>query len=344
MTQPKLDDYQTFYDQFDVAWLDGHFSGSFADGINACIECVDRHTGEGRIALYWEGMDGTSGTVTFEELHAQSARFANLLTSLGMGPGDRIAGLLPRTPDLLTVIFGTLRAGAVYQPLFIAFGPKAIQQRVQGSGAKVIVTDSANRPKLDNVEACPLALVSGATETDDVDLHAALSQQTDTFEPVMRHGDDLCLMMFTSGTTGAPKGVNVPLTSLRENWMYMTYGLGLRPEETFWNIADPGWAYGLYHAVIGPLLLGHATTFQEAPFSVDGRLETMLKHEITNLAGAPTAYRMLIASGDKVPNQLRGRLRVASSAGERLNPEVVRWFADELDCPLKEQYLSLIHI
>ena len=61
MTQPKLDDYQTFYDQFDVAWLDGHFSGSFADGINACIECVDRHTGEGRIALYWEGMDGTSG-------------------------------------------------------------------------------------------------------------------------------------------------------------------------------------------------------------------------------------------------------------------------------------------
>lgn len=338
MPSPPLPNYTEFYRAFDPASLDQFFSGSFDDGINACVECCDRWAGEGRVAFYFERMDGTSGSVTYDELKRESARFANLLSELGIRPGDRVSGLLPRSPDLLTVILGTLRAGAVYQPLFTAFGPKAIQQRVQSSGAKLVVTDDVNRPKLNDVDECPLIVCSGEAEDGDVDLAGALARQSDEFEPVMRRGDDIYLMLFTSGTTGAPKGVGVPLTSLRANWMYMTYGLGLQAEDRFWNIADPGWAYGLYHGVIGPLLLGHANVFQEAPFSVDSLCEIILKHGITNLAGAPTAYRMLIAAGDKVPDLLRGKLRIASSAGEPLNPEVARWFDERLDCPLKDQY------
>ena len=332
-------DYVKFREDFDVAALDAEFSGSFEHGINVCVECCDRYAGEGRTALYWEGADGTNRSVTFDELKTASARFANLLTAQGIRPGDCVAGLLPRVPELLTVILGTLRAGAVYQALFTAFGPKAIQQRIQGSGAKLLVTDLTNRPKLDDIDSRPqVALLGEGGSAGDLNFESALSAQSDSFTPVMCQGTDLSMMLFTSGTTGAPKGVGVPLNAMRANRMFMRYGLDLRPEDKFWNIADPGWAYGLYHGVIGPLLLGHATMFQEAPFSVDATCANILKHEITNLAGAPTAYRMLIAAGERVPNLLRGKLRVASSAGEPLNPEVVRWFADQLECPLKDQY------
>ena len=103
MSQTATADYQSFYDQFDLATLDTQFHGDFETGINACVECCDRYAGDGRIALNWDGVDGTSRTVSFDELQRLSARFANLLTTLGIGPGDCVAGLLPRTPDLFVV-------------------------------------------------------------------------------------------------------------------------------------------------------------------------------------------------------------------------------------------------
>ena len=104
-------------------------------------------------------------------------------------------------------------------------------------------------------------------------------------------------MMSTSGTTGLPKGVPVPLKALLSFYVYMRDAIGLRPDDKFWNIADPGWAYGLYYAVTGPLLLGNATTFYDGAFTVGEHLSHHREHGITNLAGAPTAYRLLIAAG-----------------------------------------------
>jgi acetyl-CoA synthetase len=118
--------------------------GSLVGGLNACIECCDRWANGGRLALEWIGRDFARKTVTFGELQQAAARFANLLTSSGIGRGDTIAGFLPRIPELLVVALGCWRAGAIYQPLFTAFGPKAIEQRVTatgGSKAKLIVTD-----------------------------------------------------------------------------------------------------------------------------------------------------------------------------------------------------------
>ncbi|MCC2102048.1 MAG: AMP-binding protein, partial [Hyphomicrobiales bacterium] len=133
-------------------------SGSLKDGLNPCVECCDRWAKDGRIALEWYGANGERKTVTFEEMREDAARFANYLKAQGIGAGDVVAGLLPRIPDLFTVVLGTWRAGAIYQPLFTAFGPAAIESRVTaegGSKARLVVTDIANRPKLKDVPDCP---------------------------------------------------------------------------------------------------------------------------------------------------------------------------------------------
>jgi len=144
--------------------------------------------------------------------------------------------------------------------------------------------------------------------------------------------------MFTSGTTGPAKPLEVPLRAIVAFQGYMREAIDLRPEDRFWNLADPGWAYGLYYAVTGPLSLGHATTFYDGPFSVESCARVIDKLGITNLAGSPTAYRLLIAAGREFSAPIQGRLRVVSSAGEPLNPEVIRWFADELGVTIHDHY------
>ncbi|WP_234050993.1 MULTISPECIES: acyl-CoA synthetase [unclassified Xanthobacter] len=328
---------------FQLADVAALLDGDLEQGLNACIECCDRHVASGGTALDWESADGRRASYTFAQMKELSARFANLLTAQGIKPGDVVAGLLPRTPELLITILGTWRAGAVYQPLFTAFGPKAIEHRLKTSSAKLVVTDSHNRPKLDEIEKAPKAALvtrpgEPAPRVDDLDFHAELARQSPDFAPVLRKGSDLFLMMSTSGTTGLPKGVPVPLKALMAFTIYMRDAVDLRPEDKFWNIADPGWAYGLYYAVTGPLLLGHATTFYDGPFTAAGTYDVIRRHGITNLAGAPTAYRLLIAAGPQMAEKVKGQLRVVSSAGEPLNPEVIRWFAEHLDAPIHDHY------
>ena len=150
--------------------------------------------------------------------------------------------------------------------------------------------------------------------------------------------DDPLVLLFTSGTTGAPKGVRQSLKLLSAIAVYMVDGLDLRESDVYWNVADPGWAYGLYYAIMGPLLLGRTTTFFEGGFSVDNAVKVIETAGVTNLAAAPTAYRALMAAGDEAMRGIAGQLRVASSAGEPLNPEVVRWAERALKCPLGDHY------
>jgi acetyl-CoA synthetase len=335
--------YEDFTARFSAAQIETRLAGSLERGLNACVECCDRHAQPDRVALFWESKDGRSARVTFAELQERSGRLANLLHARGIRPGDRIAGLLPRIPELLVVVLATWRVGAVYQPLFTAFGPKAIEYRLASSEARLVFTDRENRPKLAHVESCPPIISVGrptepAETPDEKEFATELLRQPPTFEPVLRSGDDPFLMLFTSGTTGAAKGVAVPLKALLSFFAYMRWGLDLREDDAYWNIADPGWAYGLYYAVIGPLLLGHATTLYDGPFTVDSTYRIIRQYGITNLAGAPTAYRLLITAGDKAAAPIKGCLRVVSSAGETLNPEVIRWFAKTLGCPIHDHY------
>lgn len=336
-----MQDYAAAYANFDLGAALSVLSGGGAEGLNAAIECCDRWCGSDRPALYWAHEDGRRQTLTFEELKADSGRLAHLLAAHGVGPGDRVAGLLPRSPLLLATILATWRLGAVYQPLFTAFGPLAVSHRLEVSDAKVVVTDPANRHKLEGAPPSVRVFVTQKCQNgaiDDVLLADALERQPPDFSPVMRKLDDPFLIMCTSGTTGAPKPLLAPLKAIAAFVAYMRDAVDLRPQDRFWNIADPGWAYGLYYSVTGPLAMGHATLFYEGGFSAASAAALIKEFGVTNLAGSPTAFRLFIAAGPEAMTGVAGQLRVVSSAGEALNPEVGRWFQAHLRAPIHDHY------
>lgn len=317
-------------------------SGTFA-AMNACYECCDRHAASDAVALIQENADGSSSQHSYAELRDQAAQFAHYLTQQGIQAGDVVAGLLPRGHALLVTILGTWRVGAIYQPLFTAFGPKAIEHRLQTSAAKLVVSDAANRSKLLDVENCPAIMTvtdaqGAGLEGGDHDFWPAFADLSTDFAPVMRSGDDPFLLMFTSGTTGLAKPLEVPLRAIVAFQRYMIDAVGLRAEDSFWNVADPGWAYGLYFAITGPMSMGLPVLSVDGLFNLDRCLEIAKKYNVNNLAGAPTVFRMLIAAGVKVADQWKGQLRVVSSAGEPLNPEVIRWFREHLDVAINDHY------
>ncbi len=336
-------DYLSATTQFNYQHtVDAALAGNLS-ALNACVECCDRHALPGRIALFWEGRDGSSATYTFSELQDKAARFANFLVAQGVGKGDKVAGLLPRNVELLITVLATWRIGAVYQPLFTAFGPKAIEHRLSSSGAALVVTDAVNRPKLGEVAGCPtIATVGGAKGQGivrgDFSFWAELANYPARHEPVMMTGEDPFLLMFTSGTTGPSKALEVPLKAIVAFQNYTRDAVDLRPEDAFWNVADPGWAYGIYFGVTGPLGLGHPITFYDGPFTLESTCRVINKYGISNLTGSPTAYRLLIAGGDDFARSIKGQLRIVSSAGEPLNPEVIRWFADNLGVVIHDHY------
>jgi acetyl-CoA synthetase len=325
-------------------WL-SEYSGA---GIAVAELLCDRHARmPERIALFYEDASGQEARITFAELRERSARFAGALQRLGVAKGDRVATLLPKSPELLIATLGLWRLGAVHVPLFTAFGPQAIAYRVVNSGTRVIITDTANRPKLTGADLSQASVshvitIEGpdgeAGQPGDVPFWTTLRTSDPVEAPAVVTGDDLLILLYTSGTTGHPKGVEVPVRALASFAAYMHFGLDLREEDMFWNIADPGWAYGLYYGLVGPLLLGKATLFFNAPFNTEATCRILAKYQVTNFAAAPTVYRALRAAG--VPAEVREqlRLRVASSAGEPLNPDVIAWAVEHLGVPIYDQY------
>lgn len=288
-------------------------------------------------ALVYDGPSGRT-RLTFGELGERSRRLAGALRQLGVQEGDRVAVMLAKSPELVIAMVSIWRAGAVHVPLFTAFGPDAAGYRIGHSGARIVITDEANREKID-VEGVSVMSVSGGSEARDGDVDFAHAvEHGPPLEGVPRSGEDLMFLLYTSGTTGQPKGVEVPVRALASIHSYMHYGLDLRPDDVFWNISDPGWGYGLWFGITGPLLLGHATLLRAAPFTPEGVYEAILDHGVTNLAGAPTVYRALRAAGVPEGFRSRSRLRAISSAGEPLNAELLEWSRRELGVPIHDHY------
>ena len=310
------------------------------NAVNAYIECCQRYVGLQKTALIWEGKNGESEQWSFEQLDVASAQLANYFKSIGIQVGDCIAGLLPRTPELLITILATWRIGAIYQPLFTAFESKAIEHRVLTANTKLIATNAEQRPKLNHVEVKHILTVNAGTNltSNEADFWQEVKQQSDQYEAVLRSFDDDFLMMFTSGTTGLAKSVPVPLKAVLAFKGYMQHAVDLREDDSFWNLADPGWAYGLYYGITGPLSLGHNIIMDERAFSVDHAVEVIKKYRVSNLTGSPTAFRMFFGFKEKFDPSIKTYLRAVSSAGEPLTPEVIHWFNNDLNVNIYDQY------
>lgn len=291
-----------------------------------------------KVALFYEDAQGENAKFTFAELRELSGRLSGFFKALGVQKGDRVAVMLPKSPELVIAALAVWRLGAVYVPLFTAFGPDAVGYRLQDGAVRLVVTDAVNRNKLGASSAGVVTVAGqGGVENGDHDFWRELEGGRKA-SPVRVRGDDLLVLLYTSGTTGNPKGVEIPVKALASFEAYMRFGLDLRDTDMYWNLADPGWAYGLYYNLIGPLLIGKATLFFNAPFSPLETYRIMEKYGVTNFAAAPTAYRAIMAAGDEPARRAKLSLRVASSAGEPLNPKVISWTSEMWRVPVYDHY------
>lgn len=240
--------------------------------------------------------------------------------------------------DLVVLVVAIWRLGAVYVPLFTAFAPQAIALRLEGSGARVVVVDPAQRHKLipgDDLPTDPKRriLLTGseapAHEGDQL-LHELVSAASPEALPRVAVGGSGALVhMFTSGTTGKPKGVVHPVSYLAGWQAYLEFALGVTAGSRYWCAADPGWAYGLYSAIAAPLSAGLPTLLVAGGFSVERTWQVLTDQQVTDFTAAPTVYRALRSSALPVPDNVA--LQRVSSAGEPLSPEVNEWAASALD-------------
>jgi acetyl-CoA synthetase len=278
--------------------------------------------------------DLTATQLTYGDLRKASEQFAAGLAKHGVQPGDRVATLMGKGVDFLTALVGIWRLGAVHVPLFTAFAPPAIQMRLEASRAKVVICDDAQRGKLDGIGLDAQVVVSGTARQSDTAFDSLLVDAP--FEAARLGGDAPIIHIFTSGTTGKPKGVVVPTRALASFHAYGEFGLNLRPTDLYWCAADPGWAYGLYFGVLASLLTGTPSLLLAANFSPESTLQVLASYPVTNLAAAPTIYRSLRASDLPIPDGLQ--LRCASSAGEPLTPEVNEWARTALGVEVHDHY------
>jgi acetyl-CoA synthetase len=299
----------------------------------------DRHH-PAAIAYTVVAPDLTCADLTYGDLRCESERLAAGLHSLGVRPGTRVATLMGKSRRYLVSVLAIWRLGAVHVPLFTAFGTPAIVFRLATSRCKWVVCDGQQRPKLVAedmaADSAWQVITTGQTDTASIGYDELLERNRPEIQTVATGGDWPIVEIYTSGTTGAPKGVIVPLRALASFHAYARYGLDLRADDVYWNAADPGWAYGLYYAVLAALATGTRSVIFEGGFAVEPTFEILRRFAITNFAAAPTVFRALRSSGLTPPQGLR--LRCLSSAGEPLTPEVNEWARSRLNLAVHDHY------
>ena len=341
-------------------WDDAPFAKWFEDGqLNVAYNCLDRHVAEGRgnrVAIHFEGEPGDTRTYTYAQLTDEVKKAANVLASLGINQGDRVAIYLPMIPEAAIAMLAVARLGAIHSVVFGGFSAEALHTRIEDAQAKLVITAdggyrrgaaSALKPAVDEALAdgkCPSVtnvLVVQRTGqptawNDSLDIwwHEAMASASHQHEAQAFDAENPLFILYTSGTTGKPKGI------LHTSGGYLTQVsythrnvFDLHPEtDVYWCTADVGWITGHSYVVYGPLANGATQVIYEGtPDSPHaGRWwEIIEKYGVSILYTAPTAIRSFMKQGREIPDKFNLKsIRVLGSVGEPINPEAWMWYRD----------------
>ncbi|HSO31757.1 MAG TPA: acetate--CoA ligase [Labilithrix sp.] len=352
---PNLLDYASGRERF--TWdearrsLDGLPGGR---GLNIAHEAVDRHASGARadrVALRCLAKDGGVRDLTYRALRDETNRFANALLTLGVKKGDRVFVLASRIPELYVACLGTLKAGAVFCPLFSAFGPEPIAARIGiGEGRVLVTTESLYRKKVapvrDRLTTLRHVIVvadgsggAAGSTPDTLDFATLLAGASPAFEIAATDPEDMAILHFTSGTTGKPKGAVHVHAAVVAHHVTGALALDLHPDDVYWCTADPGWVTDTSYGIIAPLTHGITSIVDEAEFDADRWYAILRDQHVTVWYTAPTAVRMLMRVGKETARAYDLRqLRFVASVGEPLNPEAVYWGIEALGLPIHDNW------
>jgi acetyl-CoA synthetase len=329
-------------------WLDGLPDGR---GLNIAHEAVVRHARSDRadhVAIRWLGVDDELVELTYRQLDEASDRFANVLSDLDVAPGERVFLLLGRVPELYVAALGTLKHRAVLCPLFSAFGPEPIHQRLDlGSGRVLVTSPRLYRRKVASIVGRLPALAHVLLVGDDArglptgasELGPLLAAAPPTYEIPPTDPEDPALLHFTSGTTGRPKGAVHVHDAVVAHHATARLALDLRPDDVFWCTADPGWVTGTSYGIVAPLTCGVTMIVDEGEYDTARWYRILDEQRVSVWYTAPTAIRMLMRAGPE-PRAARElpALRFVASVGEPLDPAAVAWGETELGTPIHDTW------
>jgi acetyl-CoA synthetase len=320
--------------------------------LNIAHEAVFRHA-EGaaadRVAIRFLAQGAAPRPCTYRELAADARRVANVLTDLGVQRGERVATLLGRIPPLYATVLGTLAAGAVYCPMFAAFGPEPVKARLSLGSVRVLVTTdllyrrkvAPIRAELPELKHVLVVRTPGAGELPEgtLDFAELLGAAAPEFETVRTDPEDYALLHFTSGTTGLPKGVLHAHAAVTVHLATARWVLDLQDGDVYWCTADPGWVTGISYGVIAPLACGVTMLVDREEFDAVRWYGILADEGVTVWYTAPTAIRMLMKAGVGLARaHAYPKLRHLASVGEPLNPEAVVWGVEAFGRPFHDNW------
>jgi acetyl-CoA synthetase len=292
---------------------------------NIAADVCDKHPRD-KLAMVHERFDGVGRELHWGELQDLAGQAAHALADAGVERGDRVAVVLPATPETAGIFFGTWKLGAILLSMSVLYGDEGIRHRLEDSGAKVLVTDAANAPRFAGAALDLLVLDDGVldgrpTEHDTVDTAA----------------DDPAQLYYTSGTTGLAKGIVHAHRYILAHEEFV-YCHEVRDEERFHGMGEWAWAAGIA-PLLGPWRLGAVQCVyqREGGFDPHKQLDFLSRHEVTNVFTTPTAMRAMMAIGDAGTRHPQ-RFRRVCSAGEPLNPEAIRWFREQYGLTVLDYY------
>ncbi len=293
---------------------------------NIAADVCDRHPRD-KLAMVHEDFTGAVRKVTWGELQDDANRFANVLRAQGVEKGDRVAMLLPPTPETAAAFFGTWKVGAILLSMSVLYGDEGIRHRITDSQAKVLVTNEANAGRIERSLVEHLLIL-------DEDL---LSRGSTAFETLQTAAEDPAQLYYSSGTTGLAKGILHAHRYLLAHEEFV-YCHDVRDGELFHGMGEWAWAAGIC-PLLGPWRYGAAQAVyqRKGGFDPDKQLEFLSRHQVSNVFATPTAIRAMMSiadAGTKYPQ----RFRIVCSAGEPLNPEAIRWFREQYGITVLDYY------